>query len=25
MDDERRLVHRATEKDVVIIKARYHY
>ncbi|MEW1681525.1 Txe/YoeB family addiction module toxin [Streptomyces sp. NPDC093594] len=25
IDDEHRLVHRATEKEVVIIKARYHY
>ncbi|MFF9484696.1 Txe/YoeB family addiction module toxin [Streptomyces sp. NPDC014676] len=24
-DDEHRLVHRATEKEAVIIKARYHY
>ncbi|MCP9991205.1 Txe/YoeB family addiction module toxin [Streptomyces sp. DH20] len=25
IDDEHRLIYRATEKDVVIIKARYHY
>lgn len=25
IDDEHRLVYRATEKEVVIIKARYHY
>ncbi|MEU6278281.1 Txe/YoeB family addiction module toxin [Streptomyces populi] len=25
IDDEHRLVHRATEKEIVIIKARYHY
>ncbi|MFF4401168.1 Txe/YoeB family addiction module toxin [Streptomyces sp. NPDC001480] len=25
IDDEHRLVYRATEKEVVIVKARYHY
>ncbi|MFF0832031.1 MULTISPECIES: Txe/YoeB family addiction module toxin [unclassified Streptomyces] len=25
IDDEHRLVYRATDKEVVIIKARYHY
>ncbi|MEU0435317.1 Txe/YoeB family addiction module toxin [Streptomyces sp. NPDC006290] len=25
IDDEHRLVYRATEKEIVIIKARYHY